>query len=110
MAVKVGAVATPLVLVVLVAAADPEKLALAPLPGAVNVTVAPFTGLPPLSFTVACSAVAKFAPTVALCGVPALAAMLPPAACNAAALIVTLLVPELTTQETVKVCPANPAE
>jgi hypothetical protein len=60
-------------LVVTLAAADPPKLPLAPLPGAVNVTVTPLTALPPESFTVACKAVAKAAPSVALCGVPAVA-------------------------------------
>ncbi len=46
----------PLALVVTLA--EPPKAALAPLPGDVNVTVAPLTGLPLLSFTVACNAAA----------------------------------------------------
>jgi hypothetical protein len=54
-----------------VAAADPLNVAVAPLAGAVNVTVAPLTRLPPLSFTVACSAVANAVLIAALCGVPA---------------------------------------
>jgi hypothetical protein len=54
----------------------PAKVPLAPLDGAVNVTVTPLTGLLNESFTVACSCVAKAVFTVALCGVPAVAAML----------------------------------
>ena len=54
------------------AVADPPNVALAPPAGAVNVTVTPLSKLPPLSFTVACSAVANAVLTVALCGVPAL--------------------------------------
>lgn len=73
MAVSAEAVAIPLALVVAVAVADPENAALAPVAGAVNVTVTPLTGLLLASFTVACSAVAKAAFTVALCGVPAVA-------------------------------------
>jgi hypothetical protein len=46
-------------LVVAAAVVEPAKVALAPLLGAVNVTVAPLTRFPPLSFTVACSAVAN---------------------------------------------------
>ena len=74
MAVSAEAVAWPLALVT--AVADPPKVALAPLDGAVNVTVTPLTGLPPASFTVACSAVAKALLIAALCGVPAVAVML----------------------------------
>jgi hypothetical protein len=76
LAVNVEAVATPLLLVVAVVVADPPNAALAPLLGAVNVTVTPLTGLLLASFTVACSAVPNAVLTVALCGVPALAAML----------------------------------
>jgi hypothetical protein len=76
LAVSAGAVAIPLLFVVTPAVADPPKVPLAPLPGAVNVTVTPLTGFPPASFTVACRAVAKAIPSVALCGVPALAVML----------------------------------
>ena len=39
--------------------APPAKVPLAPLPGAVNVTDAPATGLPPASFTVATNGDAK---------------------------------------------------
>jgi hypothetical protein len=46
---------------------------LAPDDGAVNTTVAPLTGLLPASFTVTWSVCAKAEPTVAVCGVPALA-------------------------------------
>jgi hypothetical protein len=76
LAVNAGAVAIPLAFVVAVAAATPLNVPLAPLAGAVNVTVAPLTGLPPASITVACSAVPNAVLTVALCGVPALAAIL----------------------------------
>lgn len=59
-AVNVDAVTTPLALVVAVTTvpplAPPAKVPLAPLAGAENVTVALFTGFPPLSFTVACKA------------------------------------------------------
>jgi hypothetical protein len=74
--VKAGAVAIPLEFVIAVAVAEPLKVPLAPLPGAVNVTVTPLTAFPPESFTVACRAVAKAVPSVAFCGVPALAVML----------------------------------
>jgi len=50
----------------------PTKVPLAPLDGAVKVTVALLTGLPPLSFTVACNA-AKAAPMVTLCVAPPVA-------------------------------------
>ena len=55
-AVKVGAVATPLALVVAVAVAPPANTPLAPPVAAVTVkvTVAPVTRFPPLSFTVTC--------------------------------------------------------
>jgi hypothetical protein len=56
--------------------AEPLKLPLAPLPGAVNVTVTPETGFPLVSFTWAFNATAKTLLTVALCGVPAVAVML----------------------------------
>ena len=45
-AVKAGAVAMPLLLVSAVAVAEPPKVALGPLEGAVNNTVAPLSGLP----------------------------------------------------------------
>ncbi len=76
MAVNAVAVATPLLLVVAVTVAEPPKVPLAPLAGAVKVTTTPLTGLLLASFTVACSAVANTALTVALCGVPAVAVIL----------------------------------
>ncbi len=77
LAVSAGAVATPLALVAAVAVrADPGNVAPAPLEGAVKVTVTLFTGLPKASLTVACNAVANVVLTVALCGVPSVAAML----------------------------------
>ena len=72
----VGAVATPLALVVAVAVADPPNVALAPDAGAVNVTVTPLTGLLFASFTVACSGVVNALLTVVLWGVPAVGVML----------------------------------
>jgi hypothetical protein len=65
-AVNVGEVATPLLFVTPVAVRDDPNFPLAPLDGAVNVTVTPLTGLLPASFTVACSAAAKFVLTVVL--------------------------------------------
>src|ERR1035438_3070236 len=103
-----GAVATPLELVLLLAVIDPENVPLGPVPGAVNVTEIPLTGFPLASFTVACSA-AKLLPAVALCGVPALAVMLPLAKPSAAAFRVTFPVPEIMVQVTVNVCDAEPA-
>jgi hypothetical protein len=76
LAVSAGAVATPLALVTAVAVAPLENMALAPLAGALNVTVTPFTGLLLLSFTVTCSAVANAVLTVVLCGAPPVAEML----------------------------------
>src|SRR5215467_2120129 len=75
LAVKTEAVATPDAFVVAVFT-PPANVPLAPLPGAANVTVTPLTGLPPASFTVAWNCTAYAAPTVALCGVPAVAVML----------------------------------
>jgi hypothetical protein len=54
----------------------PANVPLAPVDGAVKVTVAPLTRFPPLSFTVACSAVGNAVVTGTLCGVPAVAAIL----------------------------------
>ena len=65
-------VATPLLFVVAVFT-PPAKLPLAPDAGAVNVTVTPCTGLPPLSFTVATSGAANAVLIAALCGVPLVA-------------------------------------
>jgi len=70
-----GAVAVPVVSVTADAPAEPLKLPLAPLPGAVKVTVTPVTGLPLASFTWAFNATAKTPLIVALCGVPAAAVM-----------------------------------
>jgi hypothetical protein len=75
-AVSAGAVATPLLFVTAVAAADDPNTALAPVDGAVNVTVTPLRALPPASFTMACKAAANTVLMVALCGVPAVAVML----------------------------------
>jgi hypothetical protein len=73
LAVKAGAVAMPLALVVAVPAL--AKLPLAPLAGAVKVTVAPEMTLLKVSFTVACKAVVKAVLTVADCPLPAVAMM-----------------------------------
>src|SRR5215472_15625966 len=67
LAVKVDAVATPLELVVAVVVAVPlVNVPLAPLPGAVKVTMAPWTGFVPESRTVADRFVLKALRTVAL--------------------------------------------
>ena len=66
----------PLALVIAVAVADPLKVAVAPVEGAVNVTVAPLTGSLFASFTVACRAVVNAVLTVVLCGAPAVAVTL----------------------------------
>jgi hypothetical protein len=76
LAVSTGAVAIPLLFVTAVAVVRPLKLALAPLPGVVNVTVTPDTGLLPASRTVACSPVPNAVFTAVLCGVPAVAVTL----------------------------------
>src|SRR5258708_4270911 len=89
LAVKTAAVATPCALVVAVFT-PPANVPLAPLAGAVKLTVTQPTGLFRESFTVACSCVANAALTVVLCGVPAVAVMVdavpavPLAALNAA--------------------------
>ena len=79
MAVKTGAVATPLALVVAVAVSPPfvppVNVPLAPLDGAVKVTVAPAIGRPFLSSTVAWRFVVKTVLIAVLCGVPEVAAM-----------------------------------
>ena len=61
----------------------PVNTPLAPVEGAVNVTAASGTGLPPVSRTVVFSFVVNTVPTAALCGVPAAAVML--AGCGGAA-------------------------
>jgi hypothetical protein len=62
-------------LVTAVVEADPANVALAPLDGAVNVTVTPLIGLDEASVTFACRVLAKEVETVADCGVPAMAAI-----------------------------------
>jgi hypothetical protein len=99
LAVKVGAVATPLALVTAVAVADPLNVAVAPLAAAVNVTVTPLIRLPPLSFTVACSAVANAVLMAVLCGVPVVVAML----AAGPTLLVKLKLAGVATPETVAV-------
>lgn len=76
MALSEGAVARPLAFVVAIAVAEPPKAALAVEPVAVKVTVAPLTGFPLASFTVAWSAVGNAVFTTALCGVPDVAVTL----------------------------------
>ena len=71
-----GESAIPLLLVTTEAVADPPNVALAPLAGAVNVTVTPLTGFPEPSFTVACNAAGNAVLTIVLCGVPPLAVTL----------------------------------
>ena len=74
MAVNVGAVATPCMFVTTVDVdTPPANIPLAPVLGAANVTMTPFTGLPPL-VTVAISG-ANAEPVVTLCGVPLVAAI-----------------------------------
>src|ERR1700688_317826 len=76
LAVHTAEFATPLAFVTAVFT-PPANVPLAPVcAGAVNVTVTPLPGLLPESFTVACSAVVNAVLIVALCGVPAVAAML----------------------------------
>jgi hypothetical protein len=72
-AVKAGAVAIPPLLVTAVAVANPANVPVAPVDGAVNVTVTPFTGLLLASLTVACKAIANTVLIAVLCGVPAVA-------------------------------------
>jgi hypothetical protein len=74
LAVKVVAVATPEVLVVVVYVAVAfANVPLAPEAGAVKVTLTPGTGLPARLITVAANAVAKGVLRAVLCGVPAVA-------------------------------------
>ena len=76
LAVKVGAVARPFAFVTTCAVVcPPANVPLAPLDGAVNVTVTPAMGWLPLSRTVAWNAVVKAVPITALCSVPAVAAI-----------------------------------
>ena len=73
LAVKVDDVATPEALVTALEA--PWNDPLAPLEGAVKVTVTPLTGLPDASMTVAWRGVANTVLTVVVCGVPPVAAI-----------------------------------
>src|SRR5712664_2721110 len=93
LAVKVVAVATPCAFVVAVFT-PPANAPLAPLAGAIKVTVAPFTGLLPESFTVAWNGVANAVLIVALCGVPAVAAILVPVPPPVAGLNAARLAPQ----------------
>ena len=70
-AVSAGAVAIPLAFVVAVTVANPLKAPLAPVVGAVNVTVMPLNGLLPASFTTTCRVIVNAALIATLCGVPA---------------------------------------
>jgi len=72
-AVKAAEVATPLALVVAVFT-PPANVPLAPLPGGVNVTTTPFTGLLPASVTVATNGAANAVLIVVLCPDPLVAA------------------------------------
>ena len=69
LAVKTAAVATPLAFVDAVFT-PPANVPLAPLPGAVNVTTTPLTGLFPASVTVATNDDVNAALIVALCPEP----------------------------------------
>lgn len=104
LAVKTGAVAIPCALVVAVFT-PPANVPLAPLAGAVNVTVTPLTGLFRESVTVACSCVANAVLTVALCGVPTVAAIF----AAAPARFVSEKLAELATPETEAVTVYVPA-
>ena len=65
-----------MLLVTAVAVPDVPNNAVAPVDGAVKVTVTPLNGLPPESLTVACNAAVNVVFDTALCGVPAVAVML----------------------------------
>src|SRR5438105_3028368 len=70
-AVKLGAVATPATLLAAWATLPiPLKVPEGPVPGAVNVTGRPGSGLPPASLTTTASGVAYVVPTTALCEPP----------------------------------------
>src|SRR4051812_47228087 len=95
----------PPVIVVAEAVRDAPNVPLAPEPGAVNVTTTPLMPLPKLSFTVALKAAAKAVPTVELCGVPAVAAMLT----AGPALLVSVKLAGVATPVTVAVTAYAPA-
>jgi hypothetical protein len=69
LAVKTADVATPDAFVVAVLT-PPANVPLAPLAGAVNITITPLTKFPPESLTVTTSGVEKAVLMVVLCGVP----------------------------------------
>ena len=99
LAVKVADVAIPEALVVAVATL-PAKDPLAPLVGAVKVTVWLPTGLPKVSFTVATSGLVNAVLMMALCGVPPVAAMDAAApAVFVIAKVVLVAVPEVAVTE-----------
>jgi hypothetical protein len=103
-AVKAGATATPAEFVFTVAVFDPPaNVPLAPEPGAVNVTLAPLTGLVPSS-TVACMSVLNGAPTTALWLAPAVAVMVS----TGVAVFVSEKVAEFDAPETVAVIAYGP--
>ncbi|MGA8984481.1 MAG: hypothetical protein WB470_17520, partial [Candidatus Acidiferrales bacterium] len=77
-AVNTADVATPLAFVVAVFA-PPANVPLAPVAGGVNVTTTPLTQAPPF-ITVATSGAANAVLTVAVCGVPLVAAIVSGAA------------------------------
>ena len=89
----------PLEFVTAVAAEEPAKLALGPVPGAVKVTVTPLIGLPPASLTVACSGVLNAVLVVVFWGVPPVATIL----AGLPALLVRLKLAEVPTPETLAV-------
>jgi hypothetical protein len=72
LAVKTADVATPDAFVVAVLT-PPANVPLAPLAGAVNITITPLTKFPPESLTVTTSGVEKAVLMVVLCGVPLVA-------------------------------------
>jgi hypothetical protein len=73
LAVKVEAVATPLLVVAVVVAVPLAKVPLAPVDGAVKVTVTFDTRFPEASLTVTCSGVANGAVPADDCALPAVA-------------------------------------
>ena len=74
-AVNAAEVASPVDEVIAVLVEAPPKLALAPEPGAVKVTVTPDTGFPSESFTVATSGLEKAVLIWEVCGVPLVGAI-----------------------------------
>src|SRR5580704_2964776 len=108
LAVNTGVVTTPAALLAAVYVRTlPAKLPLAPLPGAVNVTVTLGTGLLPASTTVACNTAAKAVFAAALCGVPPLARIDPADPAVLVRVKLAVLPTPATAAVTVKL-PANP--